>query len=543
MRSNAIGTASWLLLFSKLPAPWSVIRERRMFEQRRILCTVIFAVGALSCQAQAQAQAQDCRVVRVEAESYAHQSGVRTQDTQDDGGGRNVGWTDAGDWFSYGSPVSIAQAGDYVIQYRVASLNGGGRLQLEEAGGRPAYGAIDIPQTSGWQNWTTISHTVRLEAGDRYFGFAVVAGGWNLNWFSIAPARCGAETGPTARVVADAMGRGFNIGNMFDFASNDPSYAAATAKIDAYYSEGFRNVRIPITWTEALERPGQSSLSSLAHTDGRVKRDHSRLAMIEDVVDYALSKPGLYVVINTHHEKTIKDNEDHVVLGRLWRDISDVFKDRDHRLLFELLNEPHKSEAFGLVASSPQGVRRMSKAAYDEIRAVDADRIVIIGGNQWFGAAEMAATWPNLDDVGGGADAFVMATFHHYSPWAFCGSDDPNHAFAWTADAIAEPMDVMIAWSNSVGGGMPIYIGEWGVAWNRNNPAGGLQCNNIRQWFHLFDQYIANPKRQPTAVWDDGGWFKLWSHQTNTWDTNLHECISGPCAWNGDQQINAACNP
>jgi len=36
-----------------------------------------------------------------------------------------------------------------------------------------------------------------------------------------------------------------------------------------------------------------------------------------------------------------------------------------------------------------------------KIRAVDPARIVIFGGNQWFGAAEMATVWTSLDGVGG----------------------------------------------------------------------------------------------------------------------------------------------
>jgi len=39
--------------------------------------------------------------------------------------------------------------------------------------------------------------------------------------------------------------------------------------------------------------------------------------------------------------------------------------------------------------------------AYAKIRAVDPARIVIFGGNQWFGAAEMATVWTSLDGVGG----------------------------------------------------------------------------------------------------------------------------------------------
>lgn len=122
--------------------------------------------------------------VTVQAESFDAQSGVQTEATTDTGGGLNVGYLDAGDWLSYPA-ISLPAGGTYLIEYRVASLNGGGNLQLEEAGGSVVYGALNVPSTGGWQNWTTLSHTVTLPAGNRKFGIAVRNGGWNLNWFRV----------------------------------------------------------------------------------------------------------------------------------------------------------------------------------------------------------------------------------------------------------------------------------------------------------------------------------------------------------------------
>jgi len=34
----------------------------------------------------------------------------------------------------------------------------------------------------GWQNWTTISHTVNINAGTYNVGVFAQQGGWNLNW-------------------------------------------------------------------------------------------------------------------------------------------------------------------------------------------------------------------------------------------------------------------------------------------------------------------------------------------------------------------------
>ncbi len=121
----------------------------------------------------------------VQAESYLAMSGVQLEGTSDANGGDNVGWIDAGDWMSFPS-VSIPTRGEYLIEYRIASQSGSGRLQIEQAGGSQVFGALDIPSTGGWQTWVTVSHTVTLPAGALPLGIVALNGGWNLNWFRIS---------------------------------------------------------------------------------------------------------------------------------------------------------------------------------------------------------------------------------------------------------------------------------------------------------------------------------------------------------------------
>lgn len=124
----------------------------------------------------------------IQAEAYSHMNGVQLENTNDTGGGQNVGWIDANDWMAYSnSPVNIPTTGAYDIEYRVASATGGGNITFEEAGGTPAYGSIALPNTGGWQNWTTVSQRVTLSAGVHRFGIKVNSGGFNLNWFRIVP--------------------------------------------------------------------------------------------------------------------------------------------------------------------------------------------------------------------------------------------------------------------------------------------------------------------------------------------------------------------
>jgi hypothetical protein len=97
----------------------------------------------------------------------------------------------------------------------------------------------------------------------------------------------------------------------------------------------------------------------------------------------------------------------------------------------------------------------------------------------------------------------------------------------------------MLAWSASVGNGMPIFIGEWGVGWGSRYDT--LDCNNIRLWYERLHQEHAAPKGMPTAVWDDGGWFKIYDHAANDYANDLIECIAGTCTSSDTERFNAGC--
>lgn len=128
-------------------------------------------------------------IATLQAEAHSQQSGTQQENTSDAGGGKSIGYIDAGDWLSYaGTPVNIPTSGSYVVEYRVASRNGGGSLAFEKAGGAPVHGTIAIPATGGWQTWTTVKHTVNLSAGSHKFGIKATGGGWNLNWIRISKA-------------------------------------------------------------------------------------------------------------------------------------------------------------------------------------------------------------------------------------------------------------------------------------------------------------------------------------------------------------------
>lgn len=117
----------------------------------------------------------------IEAESFSAQAGVQTEACSE--GGSDVGWIDTGDWMAYNN-ITFPSSGTYRVEYRVASV-GGGTLSLDLNAGGILLGQVAVPATGGWQNWTTVSHTVTVAAGTYNLGVFAQQGGWNINWIRI----------------------------------------------------------------------------------------------------------------------------------------------------------------------------------------------------------------------------------------------------------------------------------------------------------------------------------------------------------------------
>lgn len=117
----------------------------------------------------------------VEAENFSAQSGVQVEACSE--GGYNVGWIETNDWMAYNN-VNFPSSGNYRVEYRVASPSGGA-LSLDLNAGAVVLGQVQVPNTGGWQNWTTVSHTVNVNAGTYNLGLFAQTGGWNINWIKI----------------------------------------------------------------------------------------------------------------------------------------------------------------------------------------------------------------------------------------------------------------------------------------------------------------------------------------------------------------------
>ncbi len=97
-----------------------------------------------------------------EAGTSYRTSGVEIEASGDAGGGWNVGWMKTGEWLEY--TINVATAGSYTLGLRVASQGAGGTVSVL-FNDVDKTGAISIPDTGGWQTYTTLTTTVQLTAG------------------------------------------------------------------------------------------------------------------------------------------------------------------------------------------------------------------------------------------------------------------------------------------------------------------------------------------------------------------------------------------
>ena len=104
-------------------------------------------------------------------------------DTGSAGCGYDLGWTGTGQWFRY--TVNAATAGTYTVSLRLASPSGvTDGLHIASSSGANLSGNINVPNTGGWQTWTTATATVTLPAGQQTLTVAEDNGGWNIRYLT-----------------------------------------------------------------------------------------------------------------------------------------------------------------------------------------------------------------------------------------------------------------------------------------------------------------------------------------------------------------------
>jgi parallel beta-helix repeat protein len=118
----------------------------------------------------------------VQGENFCSMSGIQNETCTDVGGGQNAAYINQNDWMDYA--VNVTAAGNYTINYRLASGMTGAQFQLLK--GSTVLNTINVPATGGFQNWQTVTTTINLSAGVQTLRIlSTQVAEWNINWFEV----------------------------------------------------------------------------------------------------------------------------------------------------------------------------------------------------------------------------------------------------------------------------------------------------------------------------------------------------------------------
>jgi endoglucanase len=170
----------------------------------------------------------------MEAETFDVASDVRTEEVSDTDGGSTVTYIDDNDWLDYN--VSIATAGTYTFNFRVANSYGNGNIEIKNSTGN-VLSSVDVPQTGGWQTYTTIRTTAELPAGSQIIRIFANRGAFNLNWFEVTPGSVQGQSVITFNEITpknlsdgafNLMATSTNLETPISFVSSNPSIVSVS---------------------------------------------------------------------------------------------------------------------------------------------------------------------------------------------------------------------------------------------------------------------------------------------------------------------------
>ncbi|HET6860888.1 MAG TPA: glycoside hydrolase family 5 protein, partial [Streptomyces sp.] len=315
-----------------------------------------------------------------------------------------------------------------------------------------------------------------------------------------------------------AMQPSWNLGNTLDAFPNETSWGnplTTRAHLAKIRSEGFRSVRIPVTWTDH-----QSATAPYAV-------DAEFMERVEEVTDFALAE-GLYVVLNVHHDSwqwvgKMATDRDKVMarFNSLWTQISSTFKDKPRTLLFESINEPEFDDA--TAEQKAAFLNELNTSFHKIVRGSgerNTDRLLMLP--TIYCKPEQPLMDALHDTIKALDDRNVVATVHYYSWYPFSVNIAGGTHYDETArkdldDAFQRMRDTFVA------RGIPVYLGEYGLlSWPDHHHPSRVERGEALKYFEHFG-HAARKAGVTTALWDN---FAYLDRQTFRWrDQELFDLI------------------
>jgi len=311
--------------------------------------------------------------------------------------------------------------------------------------------------------------------------------------------------GMSISVSGQQLGRGINLGNMFEAPSETAwgnpfkeTYIAQIADL------GFQHIRVPIRW-DVAERTQLTPPYTV---------NPQFLARIKSVVDLAISK-HLYVIINLHHHDELFTNPAAAKARFIsqWQQISTYFKGYDNHLYFEVLNEPHD-------ALTPALWNSYFAEALAEIRKTNPSRKVLLGTASYGGTT-------GVRDLDPPNDPNLVLSVHYYNPFNFThqGADWVGNKdkyigtqwedLTWERNQVIADFEYAIQWAKQKN--MPLHVGEFGTYEFADMESRAKWATFIARWLES--------QGASWAYWEYSAGFGIYDPIKNTFKTPLVDAL------------------
>jgi endoglucanase len=339
------------------------------------------------------------------------------------------------------------------------------------------------------------------------------------NLFPLSPVSPATTASALSQSTAVALGRGINLGNMFESPLANGDWGVVPDKSTDYLrfvtlaaDAGFRHVRVPVRW------------SNHASADAAAVIDPAFAARVDAVIDAALAR-GLYVLLDVHHYRQLDGDqldkgefrvaEDVVELRflNLWRQLSRRYANRSSKLLFELYNEPHGKQNATWNALMSRALR--------EVRQANPERIVVVGPTHWNNAN-------SLRELRLPADANLLVTVHNYEPFKFT-----HQGAEWVSPLLPtgvtccneaqrtetlRGLDLAVQWGQT--NRYPVHVGEFGAY-----QAAPLESRIA--YVRLMRESM-DARKLPWTYWELASGFGIYDPLANAWRAPLRDALLPP---------------
>lgn len=299
------------------------------------------------------------------------------------------------------------------------------------------------------------------------------------------------------------FGVGINIGNSLDAPEGEISWGnppISRKLIRFYRNEGFRSIRIPVTWSSHL------NVNNYTIHLGFLSR-------VREVVDWCLGE-GFVVIINLHHEDgwLSPDNETKATpkFVRLWEQIARHFADCGEKLVFEAFNEIRNGDDWFGTDAACQVVAQLADRFVSTVRAAgncNASRYLMIPTYAASVGERACRLWRRVAN-----DNRLIATVHCYEPHEFTHQSNGPKQYDpyWCRPRLESVFQCLKR--NFLNRDIPVVIGEAGVCQKNGIPD---ESGRIA-WAHDIET-LSVQHGIPLIVWEDGGSWQLVNRAKVEW--------------------------